>query len=33
MSPDENGPWVLSGMYAEIVGKKCVKIEPFRICE
>lgn len=33
MSPDEDGVGVLSGMYAEIVNKKCVKIEPFRICE
>lgn len=33
MSPDENGPWVLSGMYAEIVDKKCITIEPFRILE
>ena len=33
MSPDENGVWVLSGMYAEIVDKKCTKLEPFRICE
>lgn len=33
MSPDENWSWVLSGMYAEIVGNTCIKIEPFRICE
>ena len=33
MSPDENGSWVLSGMYAEVVDRKCIKIEPFRICE
>lgn len=33
MSPDEHGPGVVSGMYAEIVEKKCIKIEPFRICE
>lgn len=33
MSPDENGPWVLSGMYVEVIDKKCTKIEPFRICE
>lgn len=33
MSPDDEGPGVLSGMYAEIIDRKCVKIEPFRICE
>lgn len=33
MSPDENGSWVLSGMYAEIIDRKCLKIEPFRILE
>ncbi len=33
MSPDDNGPGVVSGMYAEIVDRKCIKIESFRICE
>ena len=33
MSPDDSWSGVLSGMYAEIVDKKCIKIEPFRICE
>jgi len=33
MSPDDNWTGVLSGMYAEVIEKKCVKIEPFRICE
>lgn len=33
LAPDDHGPGVVSGMYAEIVDRKCVKIEPFRICE
>lgn len=33
MSPDDEGPGVLSGMYAEIIDRKCVEIEPFRILE
>lgn len=33
MPPDDEGRGVLSGMYAEIVDRKCVTIEPFRICE
>jgi 2',3'-cyclic-nucleotide 2'-phosphodiesterase len=33
MPPDDEGPGLLSGMYAEIIDRKCVKIEPFRICE
>jgi 2',3'-cyclic-nucleotide 2'-phosphodiesterase len=33
MSPDEEGVWVLSGMYAEIQERKCLKLEVIRICE
>ncbi len=33
MSPDENGPWVLSGMFVEIEDKKCIRFEVIRICE
>lgn len=33
LSPDDHGPGVISGMFAEIVDKKCRRIEPFRICE
>ncbi len=33
MSPDDEGPGILSGMYAEIVDRKCIHIEPFRILE
>lgn len=33
MSPDEEGVWVLSGMYVEIQNKKCVQLEVIRICE
>lgn len=33
MSPDESWPWVLSGMFVQILERKCVKIEPFRILE
>lgn len=33
MPPDDEGPGLLSGMYAEIIDRKCLKIEPFRICE
>lgn len=33
LSPDDYGAGVLSGMFAEIIDQKCVKIEPFRICE
>jgi hypothetical protein len=33
MSPDEHGPWVLSGMFVEIIDQKCVKLEVIRICE
>ncbi len=33
MSPDEHGPWVLSGLFVEIENKKCIKLETIRICE
>jgi 2',3'-cyclic-nucleotide 2'-phosphodiesterase len=33
MSPDDHGAGVLSGMYVEIINRKCTIIEPFRILE
>lgn len=33
MSPDEHGAGVLSGLFVEIVDRKCVKLETLRICE
>ncbi len=33
MSPDEDGPGVLSGVFAEVEDRKCIHFETIRICE
>jgi len=33
MSPDEEGAGVLSGIFVEIMDKKCVQLQTIRICE